>query len=279
MAIRTVLHVVDSASERHQISDDILQLAETEGWHLAVLVIGISPPPPVYTYGATPQDFWLADVQNVQNRTETAVGAVEKQLQNWGLSADVSAQVCDRQRIDAVVGSRAQFADLTLVPSSLDTDPALRSRIAYGGLFNSGKPILLLPSDVPSALSSQRIMLSWDSGMPATRAVGHALDLLKSAKIVQLVCIDPGTSAEADGPEPGADLATYLVRHGVNVEIFQVASGEQPIPQVLERHARDQGIDLLVMGAFGRSRLRQIVFGGTTSAIVENPVLPVLMAH
>ena len=91
--------------------------------------------------------------------------------------------------------------------------------------------------------------------------------------------IDPVPSFEGHGPEPGADLATYLGRHGISLTVHRLPREGKDVSEVLQRTAVDLGADLIVMGGFGHSRLRQRIFGGTTTSTIRETRIPVLMAH
>jgi nucleotide-binding universal stress UspA family protein len=105
------------------------------------------------------------------------------------------------------------------------------------------------------------------------------MSLLVGADQVRLVLVDPVEGDLEQGAEPGADAAAYLARHGAKVTVDRLPSQGRTVASVLAQHATDIAADLLVMGAYGHSRLRQRIFGGVTSAMIEKPPLPVLMAR
>ena len=118
--------------------------------------------------------------------------------------------------------------------------------------------------------------------MPASRrlkAVRDAIGLMKSAEAVHAVLIDPVPSFEGHGPEPGADLAAYLARHGISATVHRLPKEGKETGEVLRRTAIDLAADLIVIGGFGHSRLRERFFGGTTSDMIKSAAVPVLMAH
>jgi len=122
-------------------------------------------------------------------------------------------------------------------------------------------------------------MIAWDSRIESSQAVARSLSLLANTDQVSLVLVDPTEGDLDQGAEPGADAATYLARHGVKVTVDRLPSQGRTVASVLSQHATDTAADLLVMGAYGHSRLRQRIFGGVTSAMIEKPPLPVLMAR
>ena len=139
--------------------------------------------------------------------------------------------------------------------------------------------MLLLPKGPVSFPDAKRVMIGWDASVEASKAVRDAIGLMKAADEVHAVLIDPVPSFEGHGPEPGADLGAYLGRHGIAAVIHRLPREGKETGEVLRRTAVDLAADLMVMGGFGHSRLRERIFGGTTTSTMKNPVVPVLMAH
>jgi nucleotide-binding universal stress UspA family protein len=122
-------------------------------------------------------------------------------------------------------------------------------------------------------------MVGWDASVEASKAVRDAIGPMQAAREVHAVLIDPVPSFEGHGPEPGADLAAYLARHGIKAVVHRLPREGKETGEVLRRTASDLGADLIVMGGFGHSRLRERIFGGTTTSMMKNVIVPVLMAH
>jgi nucleotide-binding universal stress UspA family protein len=278
MSLETVL-CVTGVHDGNDALGEAVQLCERTGIHLSVMVVGITTPPVVHDYGIVVDAGWVEEFKAGNVRVAQRVEAVEKQLQQAKISADVSASYCETVRIDNAVGERAQYSDVTLIRANMNNQGGLRDKTIYGALFHSDKPIVLSPTSGFRSFGAKKIMVAWDSGRPASRAVNHALWQMKNADAVQIVMVDPVAPPYANIGEPGADLAQYLVRHGLKIDVEQLASGGRQVSDVLKQHAVDMSADLIVMGAFGRSRLRQLVFGGTTSAFLKDIKIPVLMAH
>jgi nucleotide-binding universal stress UspA family protein len=146
-------------------------------------------------------------------------------------------------------------------------------------LLDSRSPVLLLPENGRLTFPPKRVLLAWDSSLPAANAARASLDLLAAAEGVSLVIVDPLARRRTGSEQSGAKMAQYLARHGANVEVNEVASGGRTVEELLLRCAEDFGADILVMGAYGRSRLRERIFGGATRSMLDMRRLPVLMAH
>jgi nucleotide-binding universal stress UspA family protein len=258
---------------------EAIQLCENTRAHLSVMVIGIMPPPVIHHYGIMADPGWAEEIATGNARITERVKAVEKQLQQENISADVSANYCEIARIDNVVGLRAQYTDVTLIGANMSNQNGMRDKTIYGALFNSAKPIVLSPPLGLQSFNAKKIMIAWNTGLPVSRAINHTLWLMKNSDAVQIVMVDPVALSYPNVSEPGTDLAQYLARHDLKIDVQQLASGGRPVNDVLKQHAIDMSADLIVMGAFGHSRLRQLVFGGTTSAFLSDIKVPVLMAH
>ncbi|MBW8270041.1 universal stress protein [Caldovatus aquaticus] len=178
------------------------------------------------------------------------------------------------------VALHARYADLALVGQH---DPAgeqpAASAIIERVLFTSGRPVLIVPFAGRFATTGRRVLVGWNASREATRAVHDALPLLAEAEEVAVLSVNPLRGPDAHGEVPGADIALHLARHGIKVEAAQTVSEEVGEGDVLLNQAADMAADLLVMGAYGHSRLREFVMGGVTRTILQRMTVPVLMSH
>ena len=278
MAFKTLLAVTGP-----DLGDGDLKLAialceEIEA-HLAVLVVALAAPPPIGDYAAVVSDAWLQERQADMDMLQKRTAVVTALLASSPVSSDVSSEYPEEAGADDVIGRRARYADVTLLGPELLSRGILKSKAIEGALFSSGKPLLLVPEGSAPTLKPKRIMVAWDSRIEASNAVARSLDLLSAADNVHLVLVDPLEGETGQGAEPGADLATYLARFGVKVTVDRVPSQGRTAAATLRQHAIDISADLLVMGAYGHSRLRERIFGGVTRSMIDEPPLPILMAR
>jgi nucleotide-binding universal stress UspA family protein len=168
---------------------------------------------------------------------------------------------------------RARTHDLILLPLWYDEETA--AGIAERIIFDSGRPVLLLPSDIGQAFSTDRIVVAWDFSRPAARALADAIPLLQRATEVRVVTIVRDKNLESSRSLD--DVATHLLRYDIRATVETVDAGGRKIDEVLATVA--ETADLLVMGAFGHSRVRDFVLGGATRGILRKPPLPVLLSH
>ncbi|RWA77260.1 universal stress protein [Mesorhizobium sp.] len=253
-------------------------LCEEINAHLSVLALVIAAPPAGGEY-AVVSPAWLAEREAEMRMLEKRTAAVSKLLSESLVSADLSSDYPDQSWADEVIGRRARYADLTVIGPELLTTGTLKKKVIEGALFSSGKPILLVPGGARATLKPKRIVVAWDASLEASRAVREALDMLSNAEEVRIAMVDPIEDERHHGDEPGADAAAYLVRHGVKVVVDRLPSANHSIADVLRQHAVDTGAELMVMGAYGHSRLRERIFGGVTRSLIEGAGLPILMAR
>jgi len=177
---------------------------------------------------------------------------------------------------------QARYSDLVVIGqvNPVDYSPVLRADFQEYVLMNSGKPVLIIPYAGHFPQVGKKVLLAWDGSMEATRAVSASIPLLRRADLVQVLVLDRGRPSDAHGEQPGADIALFLARHGVKLEV-----SEQKIPadidvgNALLSHAADFGADLIVMGGYGHTRFREVLLGGVTRTVLASMTVPVLMSH
>ncbi len=183
--------------------------------------------------------------------------------------------------IDGVMGSVggaevavAHYCDLILM--ALPREDASMQATAETLIFGSGRPTLLVPQDsAPSSFA--HVTIAWDGSRVATRAVADAHEFLRRATRVTIISVTDEKALPEDSP--GKRLAEYLVHHDISAAISLVQGQRRAIGDVLQGHATEIGADVLVMGAFGHSRMRDFVMGGATKGILDDLRLPVLLSH
>jgi nucleotide-binding universal stress UspA family protein len=181
--------------------------------------------------------------------------------------------------LSSEVGVHAYYADLVVVarPESAG-QTASPHGLAESLVMSSGRPIIVFP---PSHTVSRvrRILVAWNATRESIRAVADALPLLVKAEAVEVLVVDHQRRPESHGQEPGADIARHLARHGAHVEVRRVSSSGKEVGSLLLSQAAALGADLLVMGAYGHTQLREWIFGGVTRTVLYEAGLPVLMSR
>lgn len=278
MSFKTVFLTVGAEQDMREL-DRAAAICAPVGAHLTVLVLGIAPPPPATPYGVISNESWATDIRAGQADTEARADKVLAQLQKHGISAGAEAHYIDRGTVATLAARFARYADLTLITPHAEGFGNQQTWVMNGALFESGRPILLMPQGETRFPEPKRMMIAWDASVEASKAVRDAIGLMRQADAVDAVLIDPVPSFEGHGAEPGADLATYLGRHGISTEIHRLPREGREVGELIRRSAVDLGAELIVMGGFGHSRLRQRIFGGTTTSMIDQTPVAVLMAH
>lgn len=274
---KTILLVLPAADSGARVRA-AAAFCEKTGAHLSVLVASFAPPVPVGEYGLAVSDSWTKERQTDLDQLQKAVADVTAQLSASGVSSDVSSAYAEAGMMDEEIGRRAMHTDLTLVNAARAPDNMLPTAAIEGTLFNARNAVLLTPAGAEGAWPPKRVMIAWDSRVEAARAVHEALDYLKGAQDVRVVMVDPQANG-VSGPEPGADIAVYLARRGLKVTVDRLPGAGHLISDVLMQRAADMQADLIVMGAYGHSRLRERIFGGVTRSMLEKPPLPLFLAR
>ncbi|HSU06666.1 MAG TPA: universal stress protein [Acetobacteraceae bacterium] len=175
-------------------------------------------------------------------------------------------------REEDLVAQQARLADLTVVPHPEAGEDVSSSDALHAVLFDSGRPVLLSPQVAPSTIGT-RICLGWNGTAESASAVAGVLPWLERAEAVRILSADGYQRRGPAAPE----LAAYLALHGVHAEIMMFKAVNGVVAAGLLGAARDFGCDLLAMGAYSHSRLRQLILGGVTRHVLENAALPVMM--
>jgi nucleotide-binding universal stress UspA family protein len=172
--------------------------------------------------------------------------------------------------LSSEVGVHAYYADLVVIarPESVG-QTAAPPGLAESLVLSSGRPIIVFPPR-DKASRVRRILVGWNATRESIRAVADAMPLLVEADAVEVLVVDQ---------EPGADIARHLARRGAHVEVRRLASGGEDAGRLLLSQAAAFGADLLVMGAYGHTQLREWMFGGVTRTVLYEAGLPVLMSR
>jgi len=146
-------------------------------------------------------------------------------------------------------------------------------------VLTCGAPVIIVPYIGSPTTTAERVMVAWNANRESARAVRDAMPLLEKAKAVDVVCFRPKHTEAGHGDLPGANIALYLTRHGLQVDVEIIESVEIDVGNALLSHVADRRSDVLVMGSYGHSRLREFVLGGATQTILQSMTVPVVMTH
>ena len=200
------------------------------------------------------------------------------------LASKVEARSFEGALIDDEAGAgislRARYSDLVVI-GQIDPDeqsPAVMPDFPEFVVMNSGRPVLVVPYAGRFDGVGRRALVAWDASVSATRAVTNALPLLRRADIVEVAVFNADPRGEAHGEQPGADIALWMARHGIKVDVI-LRRVDTDVGNALLSLAAELDSDLLVMGGYGHSRFREIMLGGVTRTVLASMTVPVLMSN
>ena len=183
----------------------------------------------------------------------------------------------DLGRVAAV---HARYADVAIMTRPTEgAGVELREEIIEGVLFHSGRPALIVPPNWKGATIGKRVVVAWDASREATRALSEAQALLEKADKVTVVTVDAKPKMFGHGDQPGANIAAHLSRRGLPADVRNVDSMGRSASLAILEEATALDADLVVMGGYAHSRLRELVFGGATRELLRSANVPLLMAH
>ncbi|MFO8126726.1 universal stress protein [Yoonia sp.] len=262
----------------------LTEAATNHSGRLSVLHLGPVPIMP-YTMMTSPYGAPAIPEGWISQRREMAEMLAEKQsktreyLKREGLTGEVSTICIEPAAFHDMVAVRAIFADVSVVLNSLRKDKTVFDNVVYGLLFEAPGPVILNTEADTKALAPENVFVAWNNSLPAIRAVRAALPLLKAAKEVTIACFDADSTQYADGESPGSDLATWLSHHGCKITVQEYNTGHHSVAEAMRARAHEQTANLIVMGAYGRSRWNERFFGGTTETMTQQQDFPILLNH
>lgn len=259
-----------------------IALAESLGAHLSVIESINLPMPMANAWGLTPDMAMASVYEELRETGEANAARLRGRLQRESISWEV--RVVESFSVDAPssIALHARYADvaiLTAAPQRPARDAAVADAFFDALLFESGRPLLVIPPHHPIVLPIAHAVVAWQPSRESTRALHDALPLLRNAKTVDVVMVDPVIGESHHGEQPGADIATHLARQGIRVNVVVHARQHETVATALLRHAAESGAQLLVAGGYGHSRMREWVLGGTTRELLEAICLPILFSH
>jgi len=188
---------------------------------------------------------------------------------------------CGANKAAARLAFCAKHADIAILGQpDPDAESASYIEALYEGvLFGSGRPVYLVPYYGRIKPDFRKAVIAWDGSKKAARAVRDAVPLLKGRGEVVVLVINPQKRNGSHGEKPGSDISEFLNRHGVNAKVDIIENEDLSTDTLILNHLTDIGADLLIMGAYGHSRMREKAFGGVTNSIVHQMTTPVLMSE
>ena len=276
MAVKNILVHVDERPAAGARLDLALSLAERDRAHLAAVhVYGTE-----LLRGSAGARLPHALLEEFRQAAALRAAATEALYRPILTAADTTTEWRTVESLypDAVT-RHARYADLAIVGQDDPDNPLPMDGVAETVVMGSGRPVLVVPYAGRFPTVGREVLVAWDGGREAARAVNDALPLLQPNARVTVLSLDPDRTAAGATGYPGQDIATHLARHGIQVEAAYYDSGDLSVGDWLLSRAADLGADMIVMGAYGHARLRELVLGGVTRHMLQHMTVPVLMSH
>jgi len=265
--------VVHQGEDAH--SDDRLKvaiaLAQQHQAHVIGVYVLMYPVVPGFVQAEVPTEIIEERYREVRAEAERRRQAFDAAIQREGVAGEF--RVMEGDAVDAVAMC-ARYADIVLAGQPDPDHPSADDRVAEGLIVSAGRPILIVPYTGDHSHIGKRVMVAWNGTREGTRAVHDALPFLKRADEVIVYGVNP-----PDDHIAGADICTHLVRHGVNATPKHIVAPDLGVGDALLSAVADNNIDLLVMGGYGHSRLRELALGGATREILHAMTCAVMMSH
>ena len=245
--------------------------------HLTGVAFIYDPVVPISGAGYIPAEV----IETQREDNETAAEAAIKSFTVATDQAGISAEPLMTSASLAGAGDRfarmARRFDLAIVGQAQPEISSMEQIIGETTLFESGRPMIMVPYIQKAPFKTDNVMICWDGSRTAARAVADAIPVIRNSGRVEIVIVtnERGKEDEIEG----ADIGQHLARHGLKVDVHRISGGNIDVADALLSHAADSGADLMVMGGYGHSRLREFVLGGVTRSIFESMTVPVLMSH
>lgn len=280
MAIRDILVHLDATPRAAARLDLAAQLAQRLQAHLTGLFV-LDIPIPAFAGGEIAGAAAVADLiegmraSGLEDAAKVEAAFHEK-LRREGLAGEwrLVEGITSGQ-----IALQGRYADLVVIGQAGPEDATVGHAAIEAALFQTGRPVLVVPHAGPVASLGKRVLVGWNASREASRALHDALPLIAGAESVTVLTINAEPGADSHGEEPGADIARHLARHGLQVTVRRIVGAEISAGDMLLNEAADLGADLLVMGGYGHSRFREFMLGGATRTLLGQMTVPVLMSH
>jgi len=276
--IRDILVNLAQGVENDVAAAYAVSLATEFGANLTGLSVAYEIDVPPFYMGALPTDFIDAQLLENQASAEQAASRLGEVAKAAGVPYEVRSLSASLGVAANAFARMARLYDVTVVAQPDPDKPGPEEVLAETALLESGRAVLIVPYIQTQPFTAEHAVVAWDGGRASARALAEALPLLHRTKTVEIFRVVTDAAETVD--EEGLEVARHLARHKLDAQVrrLPVSSG-QSISAAILNEVSDRGADLVVMGGYGHSRLKEMVLGGVTRDILSSMTVPVLMAH
>lgn len=280
MGFKDILTIVSRLPEDEPAFAMAEAVASQFGAHLSCAFLTALPDEPLAYEPTVVAGVWAELLGRARAEAEAHRATIEDRAARSGVPCEMRRAEALSRDLGRVAAVHARYADLAVLSHAAVSEAReARADQIEGVLFHSGRPVLVAPRGWTGGSLGARIVIGWDASREATRAVSEAKPFLARCESALILTVDAKPRAFGHGEQPGQNIAAHLSRRGVRVDVRNADSMGRSISDALLQEAEGYGADLLVMGAYGHSRLREMVFGGATRELLDDSRLPLFMAH
>lgn len=288
MCLKLILAPIDGGASSQTVLDSAFSLAEQFKAHVKVLHVAADPKSSIPLLGEGMSGAMIEDMVSMaekenETRIQRARAVYEKSLEKFKASeVDIpqksegaTASWHQREgREDEVIVRYGRLCDLILVPKPTEENEIYATLALNAALFETGRPMLLLPIE-PKEKMGKSVGVCWNGSAEGARAVAASLDILRQAEHVHVMTAD----TRATDTPVGEELVAFLAWHGISAQAVFFPPDGKSIGKSLLQKAEEVGADLMVMGGYSHSRMRELILGGVTRDVIESTTIPVIMGH
>jgi nucleotide-binding universal stress UspA family protein len=276
--IKDIILYLEHEQSYDQVRDYALSIAETLEAHVTGVAFAHDPDGSGHLMPNFPAQM-LAEMRAESEKVGRAtIERFDAAAKRGLLSSEHCLVVENELRVPKTYSRLARSFDLSILTQSTP-DGVNNDALIEASLFDSGRPLVVIPYIQKGVLKLDRLVCCWDGSSAAARAINDALPLLVKASNVELLIVLNEGASSAQSEVDGIEMAKHLARHKVKIDVKTTPLGGIDITSVILSHAADCSASMIIMGGYGHSRLREFILGGTTLGILSSMTVPVFMSH
>ncbi len=253
-----------------------LSVAQAFSAHLEAVAFAYEPAVPPTIMAGMAAEIIANERRDSEDAATACIAHFEEAARRQGVAVGSRMMSVSITAASGLFGSMARRFDMSVIGQAIEQRSVPETLIIEAALFDSGRPVVVVPYIHRAPLKLERVMICWDGSRSASRAIADALPFLARARRIEVVIV---SGREVKTRElPGADIGQHLARHQLAVEVKEIATGID-VANALLSYAAESATDFIVMGGYGHSRLREFVLGGATRGVLHSMTVPVLMSH
>lgn len=257
-----------------------IEIARRNQAHLAVVVPVEYPVPMPNEWGVYPAQVYSAFYDDALKSANALAAKLRERLANQDIKFEVRVESAVLMTGAQTCAMHARYTDLAIVGAgAADKKGHSPENNFIEMLMNSGRPVLRVPDSAEAQFVFDRVLIAWQPCREATRAVHDAMPFLKLAQTIDILLVNPHVGEADHGEQPGADIATHLARHGLNVRVVTQPSMDKSVGKAIVEYSQQTDAQLIVAGGYSHSRLREFILGGVTKELSRHSAIPILFAH